>query len=212
MFYWLTRKGRSMYRNGCDLYGSLLSYARHPAFYQNGHVPDTFDGRFEVLSLHTGLLVGRLCQPQMGAEGTMLAQAVFDAMFKNLDWGMREMGVGDLGVPKRIKKMMKAFKGRAFAYDEASKVFFASGQDGSMIDAVARNIYGEVPDLHGYEKTAAIHAMTHHALAFASYVRALEIGDFKAGKLEFPAIMMKILHEKQQGFGYDNDEQERRSA
>ena len=94
----------------------VVAAVRRPAFYESG-VPDTFNGRFEVLVLHTTLVVRRM--RSLEAPGSAVAQDLIDAVFRNLDPAMRELGVGDMAVPKRMKKLAEAFLGRSIAYDAA---------------------------------------------------------------------------------------------
>lgn len=106
------RRGRE--RIGFTLYAQAVAAARDPVFYEEFAVADTLDGRFDMICLHVSLLTRRLsgCHPA-------LAQAVFDAMFTDMDGCLREGGVGDLGVPRRVKAMWEAFNGRARAYRQA---------------------------------------------------------------------------------------------
>lgn len=117
------------------LYARAVAQARAPEFYRAG-VPDTFDGRFDLLMLHVFLLVRRFRRE--GERGRAIAQALFDAAFDDMDRTLREMGVGDLGVPRRIKAMARAFYGRAAAYDEALD---ADGDEG-LRAALGRNLLG----------------------------------------------------------------------
>lgn len=120
----------------CDaLYRSIVAQARQPAFYGGDGVPDTPEGRFELLVLHAALTMRRLRRD--GTEGRDLAQALFDLMFRDLDRNLREMGVYDLVVPKRIRKMGEAFYGRAAAYDAG----LDAGDDAVLADALARNLF-----------------------------------------------------------------------
>ncbi len=139
MLYLLSQKGRVRHAQAKKLYQEVLRQSRNPVFYTSYSIPDTIEGRFEMVSLHGGLIVNRLCRPDMGLEGRKLAQAFFDVMFKNIDWAIRENGVGDLAVPRRIKKMMSEFKGRAIAYDEAAK----DDKNGSIVHVLLRNVYGQ---------------------------------------------------------------------
>src|SRR5690242_9073061 len=86
------------------LYGAIVAQARAPAFYMNYGVPDTLDGRFELLVLHAFLYFRRL-KREPAAEAGEAGQAVFDLMFLDMDRSLRELGVGDLSVPKKIKRM-----------------------------------------------------------------------------------------------------------
>src|SRR5215469_816289 len=110
------------------LYQKLVETARNPWFYQDGGVADSLDGRFDMIALHAWLVMDRLSA--QGKPGQDLAQRLFDFMFRDLDRSLREMGVGDIGVPKRIKAMIQAFYGRAKAY---------SNDD--LEAALARNLY-----------------------------------------------------------------------
>lgn len=140
MFYFLTKSGRDRYKVAQTLYNEVLKTSRNPVFYSDCQVPDDFEGRFELLSLFGGLLVNRLCAADMGQNGQKLAQAFFDVMFKNIDWAMRESGVGDLAVPKRIKKYMSNFKGRSYAYATAAQMSFEA-----MCEVISRDLYAKVP-------------------------------------------------------------------
>lgn len=179
MFYLLTKKGRLSRQRARDLYNQVVRHSRSPIFYEGYEVPDTLEGRFEMICLHGGMLVNRLCRPDMGEEGRVLAQAFFDTMFINLDWSIREMGVGDLGVPRRVKAMMAAFKGRAYAYDEAIRV----GQ-GEIHHALIRNLYGTV------EKPSpeVLSAMSLYVMGSAANLAEQGLSDFWQGKLSFPDI------------------------
>lgn len=122
------------------LYHEIVAAARRPEFYRDWQVPDTVDGRFEMLVLHIFFVLRRL-QEEKDENGTEnppaenFAQALFDHMFLDMDRSLREQGVGDLGVPKRIRKMAKAFYGRVFAYENGLK-------DGTLSAALHRNVYG----------------------------------------------------------------------
>ena len=104
-------------RAGERLYQSAAKQGRDVAFYRDMGAPDTVEGRFELLTLHVILLVDRLKDgPGAAAE---VRQSLFDAYVSNLDGALREMGVGDLAVGKRMRKLGEAFYGRAAAYDAA---------------------------------------------------------------------------------------------
>ena len=117
-----------------------MTAAREPFLYQSLGVADTLDGRFDLVCLHTFLLVRRLQRAQ--EPGPTLAQAVFDAMFSDMDISLREMGVGDLSVGRRVRAMWEAFNGRALAYDAA----LATGDAAALEAALVRNVWrGETP-------------------------------------------------------------------
>ena len=141
------------------LYSAAVAQARNPAFYVECRVPDTLDGRFDMIVLHLFLLIRRLRRE--GEAGAALAQALFDTTFDDMDRSVREMGVGDLGVGRRVKAMARAFYGRAEAYERA---LAAAGSE-PLAAALARNLFGG----------AAAAAEEEDALdALAGYVRAAE--------------------------------------
>ena len=120
-------------RAAFQLYGAAVAAAREPYLYATLGVPDTLDGRFDAIVLHVYLIVRRLDQQPDPAAA--LAQAVFDAMFLDMDINLREMGVGDLSVGKRNRAMWEAFHGRSAAYA-------ASWQDTAALQtAIARNFW-----------------------------------------------------------------------
>jgi cytochrome b pre-mRNA-processing protein 3 len=104
-------------RAGFTLYGAAVAAARDPWLYETLGVPDTLDGRFDAVGLHVYLVIRRLTEQP--PPGPVLAQAVFDAMFLDMDINLREMGVGDLSVGKRNRAMWEAFHGRSAAYAAA---------------------------------------------------------------------------------------------
>ena len=116
------------------LYNALVAQARSPGFYAVAQVPDTLDGRFDMITLHAFLVMHRL--KDNGPEAAEISQALFDEMFRDMDRSLREIGVGDMGVGKRVRAMGKAFMGRIQAYDDA-----IAGGDGTFEAAVHRNLY-----------------------------------------------------------------------
>ena len=98
------------------IYGMIVTQAREPLFYRDLGVPDTVNGRFDLLVLHLWMVLRRLRPMEGGAE---LSQALFDRFCDDMDANLREMGVGDLTVPKRMQAFGEAFYGRAAAYDLA---------------------------------------------------------------------------------------------
>ena len=132
-----TRRRRERARVAADLYAQIVAQARRPAFYLWFGVPDTVDGRFEMIVLHAFTVI-RVLKGE-GDDAERMAQALFDRMVADMDRSLREMGVGDLGVGKRVKKMVSAFFGRSVAYETG----LGSG-DASLSEALRRNVYGTV--------------------------------------------------------------------
>jgi cytochrome b pre-mRNA-processing protein 3 len=126
------------------LYQQLVERSRNPIFYTQCGVPDTIDGRFDLLGLHVHLVLREIRRRGQGREA--LGQAVFDAFFGDLDQGLRESGVGDLSVAKKIRKMAEAFYGRAAAYDAAMGQAIAQVACKSILSAaIARNVLQTEP-------------------------------------------------------------------
>jgi cytochrome b pre-mRNA-processing protein 3 len=115
MIFSLFRKDRASATDA--LYRRITVAARDPALYVRFGVPDTVEGRFESLALHLVLVLRRLRRLPPPSED--LAQELVDAFFRQLDASLRELGVGDMGVPKRMKKLAQGFYDRAAAYDAA---------------------------------------------------------------------------------------------
>src|SRR5215467_3304390 len=102
------------------IYGMIVTQAREPLFYRELGVPDTVDGRFDLILLHLWIVLSRLRAAEAGKEpGQGLSQALFDRFCEDMDDNLREMGVGDLAVPKRMQAFGEAFYGRSRAYDAA---------------------------------------------------------------------------------------------
>lgn len=119
------------------VYCEIVAQARQPVFFEAYAVPDTIDGRFDMIVLHAVLLFRRLRGE--GETVARFAQNVFDLFFKDMDSALREMGVSDVRVPKKIKVMGEAFYGRADAYMTAMK----EGDLEGLATALARNLYPE---------------------------------------------------------------------
>lgn len=128
-----------------DLYACALENTRQEVFYTEYGVPDNFDGRFDLLLLHIFLILHRIMDHD---DYEAISQALFDVMFKDMDQTLREMGIGDVGVPKHMKRMMKAFNGRMYNYQVAlaPESVDIENVEGLVVanldDVLARNIYG----------------------------------------------------------------------
>ena len=119
------------------LYDGTVAQARKPAFYDWAGIPDTLDGRFEMLVLHVYLLLRRLQADGRDAAG--LRQAIVNRMADDLDANLRELGAGDLGVGRRVEGMVGAFLGRVAAYDSG-----LGGSNDALEEALERNAFGTV--------------------------------------------------------------------
>lgn len=160
------------------LYPVLVEKARTPVFYQSLGVPDTTTGRFDMIALHVVLLVNRL--KSEGKSGAKLSQALFDRFFLDMDYSLRESGVGDLSVPRHIKRMMQGFNGRREAYEAA----LASEDDAALIEALKRNLYGTIanPDDNMVNSVAAYVKTCRNGL------KRHNVSDFMTGRLSFAEV------------------------
>jgi cytochrome b pre-mRNA-processing protein 3 len=133
-FFGLMRRNKQE-RAGFLLYGRAVVAARDPYFYTDLGVADTLDGRFDLVGLHSFLLIRRLRAAP--PPGPALAQAIFDAMFSDMDMNLREIGVGDLAVGRRVKTMWEAFHGRAATYEQHME----AGDVAGLAEALGRNVW-----------------------------------------------------------------------
>ncbi len=119
------------------LYDRIVDTARRPEFYETGGVPDTAEGRFELISLHVIIAIRRL--NGLGGPGKMAGQALFEYFFKDMDYAMREMGIGDTSIGKKVRAMAEVFYGRFKSYAEAAD----AGDDAALEAAIRRNIFSD---------------------------------------------------------------------
>jgi cytochrome b pre-mRNA-processing protein 3 len=135
------------------IYGMIVTQAREPLFYRDLAVPDTVNGRFDLVLLHLWLVLRRL---KSAGSGPALSQALFDHFCADMDDNLREMGVGDQAVPKRMRAFGEAFYGRTAAYDMAlseSSEAFAGAICKNVLDG--RNM-DEAVQLAAYAETAMV--------------------------------------------------------
>lgn len=165
-----------------DLYETAVLQARLPVFYDEYNVPDSIDGRFEMISLHVGLFIRALNKMNELKQ----AQALFDVMFVIMDKSIREIGVGDLSVPKHMKRMMKGFKGRSLNYYDA----LDSDDMKALQEAVKRNIFGTV------EKTSPsdIKKIAEYIHKTADVMSNLDYDEI----IEFKFPLVEVLKESEQ--------------
>ena len=146
-------------RAGFALYTAAVQAARDPYYYTELGVPDTMDGRFDLIGLYTFLLIDRIHRAEDTGKG--LAQAVFDAMFLDMDHTLRELGVGDITVGRKNKAMWEALNGRRQAYEAP----MAAGDHEALAEAIGRNVWRGTPPPRGPERLAAIALDQHRSLA-----------------------------------------------
>ncbi len=165
---------RSRWREPAEaLYLAVVGQARQPGFYTIYGAPDTVDGRFDMIALHVFLVLRRLRDE--GDGGAALAQKLFDVMFDYMDQDLREMGVGDLSVGKKVKAMASAFYGRISAYEKG----LDEGET-TLVRALTRNLYSaREPHAEDVRRLAAYVRVQADDLAAQSGVRLL------AGRINF---------------------------
>jgi cytochrome b pre-mRNA-processing protein 3 len=157
------------------LYGAIVAQARSPAFYRIYGVPDTVNGRFEMIVLHAVLVLARL--DAEGEKTRALGQAVFDCFCGDMDANLREMGVGDIAVPRRMKAIGEAFYGRQRAYEAAMN----DAASEPLAEALARNVYAAEPG-----KAPSAVQLAAYAQNAAGRLAALDRSALLAGRTDFP--------------------------
>jgi cytochrome b pre-mRNA-processing protein 3 len=163
-----------------DLYGAIVAQARRASFYRDYGVPDTVPGRFDLIVLHVVLVLERLGRDNASSRG--IGQELFDEFCRDLDANLREMGVGDLAVPKRMHEFGEAFYGRQAAYRTA----FAAADERELEKArdlekaLQRNIFADTGSNRGAVRLAS------YARAVLRQFEAQEDSALLRGEVSFP--------------------------
>ncbi len=160
---------------GRALYAGVVDQARKPALYEGLEAPDTYEGRFEVYTLHVVLLLDRL--RRQGAQAGEISQALFDTYVSALDDALREMGVGDLSVGKKMRKLGEAFYGRAKSYEEA---FEALPDTTALAALLARTVYDGI-------EAPPVAALTDYVLAQRAVLADQPLDGLLAGQVTWGA-------------------------
>jgi cytochrome b pre-mRNA-processing protein 3 len=152
------------------IYGMIVAQARRPEFYLRFGVPDTVNGRFDMVVVHLWMILSRF----RAAGGVAESQQLFDRFCNDMDANLREMGVGDLTVPKRMKKFGEAFYGRSSAYDAA----IITGES-ELCAALARNVLSnDNPD--------AARPFADYIVRAVAELSAIDAATLIAGEWRFP--------------------------
>lgn len=175
MVFNLFRRGRSDDDTIRLLYGAIVAQARHPAFYAAYRVPDTVDGRFDMIVLHLGLVIRRLRSAPPASRVT--SQRLFDLFCSDMEHNLREMGVSDLAVPKEMRRFGEAFYGRLAVYDRA----LDAGDEAALVAALARNVFGDEAGGGGARRLA------HYVRAVEGELAAQDVAVLARGHLKFAA-------------------------
>jgi len=158
-----------------DLYAKIVAQARRAEFYEELGVPDTLDGRFDMVALHLFLVMHRL--KGQGAQADARSRRLFEVVTSDFERSLRELGVGDQGIARRVTAMVGGVKGRVVAYDAA-----VAGDDRALEVALDNNLYGTVhePDPQALATMVAYVRSAVQALA-AHPLDALLAGDVPFG-------------------------------
>ena len=172
--WWQNRQQRRLAAQA--LYTITMVAARRPSLYTQYAVPDTFDGRFDCVILHAAPIFTRL-HDIATPESLALAQTYFDVIFRHMEISLREIGVGDLGVPRHVKNMMMATQGRCLAYGQALQA-----QDmNALTTALQKNLYASSP-----ADTAQIEAIAHMLLTAYNRLSAMDLDKIRQADFHFP--------------------------
>lgn len=152
---------------------AINAAARDPALFGDGKIADTFEGRFEAVTLFATLVLDRLAG--QGGKADALGQETFNQLFKMFDTALREVGVGDLSVGKRIRRMAEAFYGRVAAYREA----LGAESDAALADAISRNVLSLQPADPAFAAALTTHVRAGHATLAATDLEVLLEGGAK---------------------------------
>ncbi len=159
---------------GLDLYRSIVEQGRLPPFYRDLAVPDSVDGRFDLIALHIFLVMRRLKREGGAAEA--LGQDLTEIFFADMDLNLRELGASDIGVGRRVKRMIEGYYGRAVAYGNA-----LDGEGEALEPVLARNLYGTTQ-----VETETLTAMSVYLHAADAHLATLPWSELAAGRVSFP--------------------------
>lgn len=170
-------------RAAAALYDSVVAAARRPALYEAGGVADTVDGRFDMIALHAFLLFRRMS----GAPGWQpVGDALANHIMKDMDRSLREMGVGDMSVGKKMKKLARAFYGRLDAYWGALQADAPGGSPDpdAFKEALARNVYRD-PDMDEAARDRAAACLATYCRAQIDHLAGEPADAILAGRIGF---------------------------
>jgi cytochrome b pre-mRNA-processing protein 3 len=165
---------RSARRMAPYLYARIVAAARAPVFYREFGVADTIEGRYEMIVLHLALFLRRL-RDKSGAD-LKLAQAIVDFFASDLDRSMRELGVGDLGVGRFMKRLGEGLYGRAAAYDVA----LDDEDNEKLSEALLRNVYNGVTP-----SNLVLVPLAQYVQNQSRHLASQPIDRIKAGNIDF---------------------------
>jgi cytochrome b pre-mRNA-processing protein 3 len=171
----LFRRENPSRRAANALHDSIAARAREPIFHTRFYVADSIDGRFDLFTLHAFLVLDAL--KEEGAAGKGTGEQLANAIFAGFEEALRELGVGDMGISRRIRAMANAFYGRLAAYQ-------AAGSEEELSDALLRNLYRG-------EKTRgdAARVLAHYIFAAQARLRSQDVND---GRIDFGPLPQEL--------------------
>ena len=166
-------------------YQVITRSARDPNFYQNFDVPDTVMGRFNMVSIFMTLYLRATNNSNEAIK--QLAQEVVEEFFKDIEHSIRELGIGDAGVPKRMKKLGRMFYGRAENYGKA----LDNDDMNELAEAFLRNIYPQIADGE-LDKTPDMQSLAEHALSVDKELKHISHDDIIKARVSFPTPITPV--------------------
>ncbi|WP_245986600.1 ubiquinol-cytochrome C chaperone family protein [Azospirillum thermophilum] len=168
-----TRRGR---RAAAEFFATIAGQARNPVFYQQLGVPDSLDGRFDMVALHVFLVMRRL--KGQGAEAARWSQALYEVMVADFEAGVMELGVGDSGISRKVKTMARGMAGRIQAYDAALQ----EAGDATLEVALDNNVYGTVLETD----PQALATLVRYVRAADRLLAGQPLEDLLGGRVRWP--------------------------
>lgn len=161
-------------------YTALVEQARQPAFYINSAVPDTLDGRFDMIVMHIMLIFRRFNAGDEKARA--FGQHIFDIFIQDMDRSLREIGVGDVSIPKKMKKIGRSYYGRSDVYTDA----LDRRDPDALADAIDRNIFTDETNV------AASQLLAGYMIRADDLLAGQSVSDLLAGKFAWPALQESV--------------------
>ena len=158
------------------IYSTLMAQARQAGFYGETKAPDNYDGRIDVLTLHIAAVLEALSKK--GEQGERLSQAIFDVMRDDFEVAMREEGLSDTGIKRRIKPMMQLFYTRVKSYVEA----FQSGESKAALQTAFKT--GLLAD----KETDFSESLAEYAVKFSDNMKSLSLGQIALAQFDIPSV------------------------
>lgn len=166
------KRERAEIKDARIVYRALMAQSRRPEFYGEGAVPDSYDGRIDFLTLHMGIVFDAL--KAHGDTGSKLAQALYDVMIDDFDVALREEGLSDTGVVRRIKPMANLFFERVKAYSDA-----LSGSKNELSATIQSGYKTDIlPEV--------LTRLTVYVLAFRAALGSNSLGEIAQARFTFP--------------------------